>query len=239
MRALIGVAAALLLMTAGDPASATVATGPEATTSAARCAKGLESVKLKVAGKARRRCVKKCKAGFVRKFTNRNSRTKCVRKTVAPTPPAADQAPGTTPAPGAAPAPGTTTPGATTPAPADPRERARALLRHRVLSYYKGSSNYSSSTQRTVTLCGDQTFAYFYRYDSSGSAGSVGNEARANGTWDVDEAEFNDAAGAMRAIVSYKSDNQSALEDGRMLVEAMGEKVWVDGEEWGYSTANC
>jgi hypothetical protein len=214
-------ATALLMVMPALPAGAVASNETDATSAAARCAKGQERVKLRVGGKSRSRCVKKCKAGYVRKFTNRTAKTKCVRKpAVAP--------PGTT-----APAPGATT------APVDSRERARQLLRHRVLTYYKGSTNGSSSTQKSVTLCGDMTFGYFYRYDSSGAAGSVGNEARAGGTWDVDEAEFNDAAGTMRAIVSYKSDNQTALEDGRMLVEAMGEKVWVDAEEWGYTTASC
>jgi hypothetical protein len=232
MRVLVAAVAAALLFTAAGSAAPP---DPQASTATARCAKGQERVKLRVGGRSKSRCVKKCKAGFVRKFTNRRSKATCARKPVTPAAPGSDPGPAATPAPGA-----TTEPVATpTPAPVDNRERARALLRHRVLSYYKGSSDYSSSTQKSVTLCGDGAFAYFYRYDSSGSAGSVGNETRANGTWDVDEAEFNDAAGAMRAIVSWKSNDQSSLQDGRMLVEAMGEKVWVDGDEWGYATANC
>src|SRR5687768_12754632 len=117
---LCGLLAALLVVVPASPARSGTAAdeGSTATAAGARCAKGLERVRLRAGGRSRSRCVKRCKAGFQRKFTNRRTRTKCVAK------PAAPPAPGATPTPtGDAPVtpPATTTEPA--PAAADPRER--------------------------------------------------------------------------------------------------------------------
>src|SRR5688572_33206335 len=82
------VAAALLMLAPAGAMTSPESSSTEASAAASKCAKGYERVKLRVGSKTKAKCVKKCKAGFVRKFTNRRAKTKCVAKPAAPAPPA-------------------------------------------------------------------------------------------------------------------------------------------------------
>jgi len=232
MHRLAVVVIAVAVLAVGTQAPAQSATGsPTASASAAKkpkCKKGHSAYKVR----GKYRCLKRPRCTASQKIKLKGRKLVCVRRTPAPAP-----APGPAPAPAPGPAP------APTPATADPRQRATELLRNKLFTRYSSTaSQFGSGSSRDTryALCGSGTFQYSYEFTSDASPDLYRRDT-ASGTWVVSQAEFNDAAGAMRAVVDYtvQQTNNPEIVSGQVLIEAQGDKAYIGGEEFGYAANPC
>lgn len=200
--------------------------GTAAATKKLKCKKGFSAHRVD----GRFRCLKRprCKASQTIKLRKRKLVCVARKKPVpAPTPAPAPQ-PAPTPAPAPAPA-------------ADPKERARALIAGKLFTRYTTTASASGSgTSRDTryAFCPDSTYRYSYEFTSDIAPY---RRDQAAGTWVVSAAEFNDQAGAMRAVLDYtvQETNTPEIVPGQLLVEALGDKVLIGGEEFGVQAVTC
>lgn len=198
---------------------------------AKKCKPGYVLRKLRAKeGKRKRTVTRCCRRGYaLRQYrTKVRGRTRYSYRCVKP------KRPATTPTPAPAPAPAP----APTPAPQqDPKERLAQLLRGRKLIYFSASTvgDVSGSTERLISFCVNGTFNYRYQYSGTFSF----TEQYASGTWQVEEAVFNDAQGTAQGRVSYVSNNPDVLASGQILLEIVGERVYLDGTEYAVEAGSC
>lgn len=229
-RALVLVAALLALglgtLAVSQAASGSSATGTAAAAKKPKCKKGFSAHK--VSGKYR--CLKRPKCRTTQTVKLKGRKLVCVARKKAPTP---------TPTPTPAPQP-TPTPD---PAITDPKARATALIQSKLFTKYTTTASPSGSgTSRDTryAFCANKTFQYSYEFTSDQSP-DLYRKDTAQGTWVVSQAEFNDQAQAMRAIVDYtvQQTNNPEIVSGQLLIEALGDKAYIGGDEFGYQAINC
>lgn len=197
--------------------------GTAAATKKPKCKKGFSAHRVD----GRFRCLKRPRCRSSQTIKLRKRKLVCVAKKKPAPAPAPAPAPQPTPTPGPAPA-------------ADPKERARALIAGRLFTRYTTTASASGSGTSRDTRYAFCPGTYRYSYEFTSDIAPYRRD-QAAGTWVVSAAEFNDQAGAMRAVLDYtvQETNTPEIVPGQLLVEALGDKVFIGGEEFGVQAVTC